>query len=145
MPTQAYPDRLAQLQQMQQSLQQPQQVQSVPNYLNGKVVDSMDAVKATDIPMDGSMYYFPKADGTEVYVKRWLPNGTTEIIIYKPELNNSQNEQGNSSDNGSKIILPDEFTEDIMKRFDNIESRFDRLEKSITPRPVNKAKKEESE
>ena len=65
MPTQAYPDRLAQLQQMQQSLQQPQQVQSVPNYLNGKVVDSMDAVKATDIPMDGSMYYFPKADGTD--------------------------------------------------------------------------------
>ena len=27
----------------------------------GKIVESVDIVKATDIPMDGNMYYFPTA------------------------------------------------------------------------------------
>ena len=66
-----YMDRMAQLQQYQQSLQQPLQPtqMSGANQMSalGKIVDSIDVVKATDIPMDGNAYYFPKADGTEVY------------------------------------------------------------------------------
>ena len=71
-PTQnPYMERMAQLQQYQQSLQQP----IVPTQMSGanqmsalgKMVDSIDVVKATDIPMDGNTYYFPQADATEVY------------------------------------------------------------------------------
>ena len=72
------------LQQFQQSLQPQVQTQQFPAL--GKMVESIDIVKATDIPMDGNPYYFPKADGSEVYMKRWLPNGTTETIAYKPIL-----------------------------------------------------------
>ena len=39
--------------------------------------------KATDIPMDGNVYYFTKADGSVVYGKQWLPNGTTKILSFK--------------------------------------------------------------
>ena len=41
-------------------------------------------VKVTDIPMDGNMYYFPKADGTEIYSKQFMPNGQTRILTFKP-------------------------------------------------------------
>lgn len=49
----------------------------------GKVVESIDVVRTVDVPMDGNVYYFPRADGTEIYTKRWLPNGTTQIDAYK--------------------------------------------------------------
>lgn len=64
--------------------------QPVQNYIQ-KIVDGIDAVKATDIPMDGSAYYFPKADGTEIFAKKWNPDGSTTITSYLP-LESSQND-----------------------------------------------------
>lgn len=74
--------------QMPQQMQ-PQQVQIPQNQfqsqgtLFGKVVENIDVFRSSDIPMDGNVYYFPKADGSEVYTKRWLQNGTTEQLVYK--------------------------------------------------------------
>lgn len=84
-----YMDRMAQLQQYQQNLQQPMQQQAMSGpgqQMNviGKIVDSIDVVKATYVPMDGNMYYFPKADGTEIFGKQWLSNGQTRILTFKP-------------------------------------------------------------
>ena len=77
-----YLQRMENLQQFQQTINTaPVQ----PTFATiGKVVESIDMVKATDIPMDGNMYYFPKADGTEVYGKAWLQNGQTRILTFKP-------------------------------------------------------------
>lgn len=85
-----YMQRMENLQQFQQTLNQPQMVQNQFMPL-GKVVESIDIVKATDIPMDGNMYYFPKADGSMVYSKKWLPNGSTQILAFKPILEDETN------------------------------------------------------
>ena len=79
-----YLQRMENLQQFQQTIN-PTPVQT-PLTTMGKVVESIDMVKATDIPMDGNMYYFPKADGTEVYGKAWMQNGQTRILTFKPVL-----------------------------------------------------------
>ncbi|MCD7724327.1 MAG: hypothetical protein LUI12_02035 [Clostridiales bacterium] len=134
-----YMDRINSLQQYQQSLQ-PQQIQS-QNTLGGKVVDSLDAVKATDIPMDGNLYYFPKADGTEIYAKRWQQDGTTRILTFKPTLDNDMSISSKNDEN-SKFEPFNEFAEAFMKRFDDIDSRFDKLEKSIGGKTTSRAKKE---
>ena len=92
-----YLQRMENLQQFQQAMQQP--VQNNPNLTPGlnmlaslvKVVESIDMVKATDIPMDGNMYYFPKADGTEIYGKAWMANGQTRILTFKPVLEDNPN------------------------------------------------------
>lgn len=92
-----YMQRMENLQQFQQTLQP--QLQNNPNLtpgLNmlasiGKVVESMDIVKVTDIPMDGNIYYFPKADGTEIYSKQFMPNGQTRILTFKPILEDNPN------------------------------------------------------
>lgn len=59
----------------------PQQQQ--PSFLQGKIVDSIDVVKATDVPV-GGYSVFPKADFSEMYIKSWNNNGTTSILTFKP-------------------------------------------------------------
>ena len=41
-------------------------------------------VKAIDIPLDGSISYFPLADGTAIVTKQLQQNGISKIVIYKP-------------------------------------------------------------
>mgnify|MGYP004658555467 CR=1 FL=1 len=52
--------------------------------LLGKQVDSIDVVKATDIPLDGSTCYFPLIDGSAIVTKKLQTDGTSKTIIYKP-------------------------------------------------------------
>ena len=139
-----YMERMAHLQQYQQSLQQPlpPAQMSVANQMSalGKMVDSIDVVKATDIPMDGNTYYFPKADGTEVYCKQWLQNGTTRILTFKPVFEDNPNNVSSGAEK-LKISISDEFTEAFMKRFDELEKRID----DLMPKKTTVRSKKESE
>ena len=71
----------------QQQLPQPQmQQQMVPvaaQNIPGKIVESFDIAKVTDVPF-GGYGVFPKADFSEVYIKMWNGNGTTSIVTFKP-------------------------------------------------------------
>lgn len=71
------------LQQSQFIQQQMPVQQTQQSGLGGKIVESYEVFKGIDIPMDGNTYYFPKADGSEIYSKRWLQNGTTEQVTFK--------------------------------------------------------------
>ena len=149
-PTQnPYMERMAQLQQYQQSLQQPIVPAQTPvsNQMSalGKMVDSIDVVKATDIPMDGNAYYFPKADGTEVYCKQWLQNGTTRILTFKPVLDDNTNNVSPDTEK-LKIGLSDEVKDVFMKRFDELEKRIDDfIPKPTTKTTATRTKKETGE
>ena len=73
---------------MNQPMQQPIQPIEQPNMgvkmgLQGKQVESIDVVKATDIPLDGSISYFPLADNTAILTKQLQTDGTSKINIYK--------------------------------------------------------------
>ena len=59
----------------------PQVNQSI---LQGKSVDSIDVVKATDVTLDGSVCYFPLIDGSAIITKQLQQDGTSKITIYKP-------------------------------------------------------------
>lgn len=121
-----YMDRLSQLQ-SQQNIQNGN-FSNNQNFLSlGKIVESIDIVKATDIPMDGNMYYFPKADGTEVYMKRWLPNGTTEIIPYKPLLQNEEIKDNKSIDITNLI----QYLNDIQNDIKMLNEKVDKFSKPI--------------
>ena len=52
--------------------------------LQGKSVDSIDVVKAMDIPLDGSVSYFPIIDGSAIVTKQLLQDGTSKTTVYKP-------------------------------------------------------------
>ena len=123
--TQQYPGYLQQQVQpqiMPQNIQMPVQYQ---NSLWGKIVDSVDVVKVTDIPIDGGNYYFPKADGSEIYVKKWLGNGTTDITTYK-RIENIPDEQKQEIDFAA-------MEGNIIDRLNSIDERISNIENKITP------------
>lgn len=68
---------------MQQQLQPMQPINNQIGIL-GKIVDSIEVVKAMDIPLDGSVSYFPLTDGTAIVSKQLQNDGTSKMVVYKP-------------------------------------------------------------
>lgn len=123
---QFYGQSMQQLQQMQMPKTQPmeqfqqytplQYTQPQPIYkqqigLQGKSVDSIDVVKAMDIPLDGSTSYFPLADGSAIVTKQLQADGSSKTIVYKPV-------DDSEIKNVSKYITEEELEERI-KNVDN--------------------------
>lgn len=122
-----YLQRMENLQQFQQTLN-PAPVQNQFPAL-GKIVESMDIVKVTDIPMDGNMYYFPKADGTEIYGKQFGMDGKTRILTFKPLL------EDNPSNSPSEDIKTQfgAFGEVLGAIQNDIRMLFDKVDKISKP------------
>ena len=134
-----YMQRMEQLQQFQQSLQPPIQ-QPMQNQFSalGKVVENIDTVKTTEIPYQG-VYYFPTADGSTIFTKRWLENGQTQILAFKPIL---EEETVNSSTNDLESVLGANMSvlEGITESLNTLHDKIDKISKQNT---TSRAKKGE--
>ena len=157
MPMQnSYADRMNFLQSYQQSLQQPMagtqmslaNQQPMPQQaagINGRVVQAVENINANEVPMDGSMAFFPKQDLSEIYVKGWNANGTINTIIYKPYTAPKDNQTVNSIPNAenAKFTLSDESTQLFLNKFEELSEKIgqleDRFDKSLgTQRKTSK-------
>ena len=139
-PSYQQPIQIPQMQmqpQMQMPIYQPSQnpIQQVSG-INGKIVDSIEVVKATDIPMDGNSHYFPKADGTEIYIKKWLPNGSTEVKTFRAVEDIPVEEEPKIDFNA--------FENNIVDRLESIEDRIEKLQKGLNNQRQNNNRKEQS-
>lgn len=126
-----YMERMSQMQ-SPQIMQQAQMAGANQNPITGKMVESVDIVKATDIPMDGNLYYFPKADGSEIYTKQWLPNGTTQIVTFRPQFEDLSNKLTKTGIKGS-----DELTQGIIARLDELSDKIDKLSRPARTKKEN--------
>ena len=72
---------------------QPIQQPTAPIGLLGKIVDSIEVVKAMDIPLDGSISYFPLTDGSAIISKQLQNDGTSKTIVYKPIVEDKKENQ----------------------------------------------------
>lgn len=117
--------------QPQQFISQPMAPQTQqPQSLNGKIVDSEDVVKATEVPI-GGYGIFPKADLSEIYIKSWNNNGTTSIITFKPIIQEVKEPQI-IEDNSLKII----------ERLNALDAKIDSLMMNNVAATAQVAKKE---
>lgn len=116
--------------------QQPEQVymQNQSTYkqrlgLQGKTVDSIEVVKATDIPLDGSISYFPLVDGSSIVTKQLMQDGTSRMIVYKPA---ETTPKANTAEN-KEIYVTEEQLEEKLKTFNNEEIKLEiqKLKKQI--------------
>lgn len=108
-----YPYIGFQYQPYMQNAMQPQQYISQPvQGINGKIVDGVDVVKATEVPSNG-YGVFPKADLSEIYVKSWNSSGNTSIITFRPVAETAETD----------------VLKVIEERFDQLESKIDGLQK----------------
>lgn len=139
-----YMQRMENLQQFQQALQQPMSPTQMPGTSQftpfGKIVESVDIVKVTDIPMDGNMYYFPQADGQAIYGKKFLPNGQTQILTFKPILDDNPNTLSQNEEKFDFGVF-NELTDTFKEQLNSLTDKIDKIEKYLKP---TKAKKEDS-
>lgn len=66
-----------------QRYQQPEPTQGI----SGRVVQAVETINPNEVPMDGSVAFFPKQDLTEIYAKSWNADGTIRTLTFKPVLN----------------------------------------------------------
>lgn len=107
--------------QMEQQFSQPQQFFKQVNSLQGKSVDSVEVVKAMDIPLDGSISYFPLTDGSAIISKQLQMDGTSKTIIYQPVKEQKE-------ENKITYSIPEELNTQIQ----NISAENTSLKESIT-------------
>ena len=118
-----------------QRFQQPEQMQQG---IFGKVVQSQDSIVANDVPMNGSVAFFPKSDLSEIYAKQWSADGTISTMVFKPIQNDNHNKLSQDTEK-LKFDLSENVTEVFEKHFDTLFSKIEELEKKIDEKSLTKA------
>ena len=123
---------------MEMSIPQQTMPQMAINRLNGKQVDSIEVVKATDISLDGSVNYFPLIDGSAIITKQLMKDGTSKITIYEPKVEKENIKYATIDDIDKKIEKLD-FSEidDLKEEINNLKKELKELKNKL------KTKKEE--
>lgn len=107
-----------------------------PITLQGKSVDNIEVVKATDIPLDGSVSYFPLVDGSSIITKQLMQDGTSRMIVYKPA------ETEPKTVENKEIYVTEKQLEEKLSTLDNeeIKQEIEKLKKQIKDLMTNNKK-----
>lgn len=119
--------------QVQQPMVQAPTLPSQP-MLYGKIVDNYNTADSQDVPIGMSGIY-PKADGSAVYIKKWLDNGSTKTNEYKL-VEQTYDELTNTSN----IDLEEKF-EGIYDLIDKLGKKIDKLTYPTATPTIPKKKK----
>ena len=83
-PYQLAPQPMPQYQQAYQP-QMPQYQQKQFSPITGRIISNAEEITVQEVPTDGSIAWFPAADGSCVYGKRWTPDGNITTLRFVPE------------------------------------------------------------
>lgn len=105
----------------------------------GKVVNNFQEITIGDIPTNGSIAFFIKNDLSEIQTRKWSDDGRVLVGSFRPENSPVVNLSPEPKQEQNEAVPL--LTEDIMKRFDEIEKRLDQL----IPKTTGKVTKKENE
>lgn len=119
-------------------MNQIQNAYQKPLGLQGKTVDNIEVVKATDIPLDGSISYFPLVDGSSIVTKQLMQDGTSRMIVYKPA---ETTPKANTTES-KEIYVTEKQLEEKLKTFNNeeLKQEIEKLKKQIKELMTNTKK-----
>lgn len=117
----ATPDMRRRLEVMQAQQRYSQQTPNFsygqqPPVINGRIVTGIDEARAAQIPLDGTIVYFPSPAEKKIYVKSIGLDGMPLFNTYKLSDNNDNNIEKQNIDS---------------KSFMNLEHRIEQLEKYV--------------
>ena len=149
-----YMDRMNFLQNYQQNLQQPlvptsmsgANQQAMPQQIvgiNGRIVQAVENINANEVPMDGSVAFFPKQDLTEIYAKSWNTDGTIRTLTFKPVLNDKTDILSGNTEK-LEFDLSEKATEGIMAKLNELSEKIEQLSLG-TQRKTSRTQNKESE
>lgn len=98
--------------------------QSTVPTMFGRIVNDEKEIRPNEVPMNGYVSFFPKADYSEVYARSWNVNGTIDAVTYVPVNQNDQIET---------------LLANMNKRLDSIEATLNRKQHSNNQQRQKKA------
>lgn len=111
----------------------PAQIQNVNNQIPGKIVDSQEVARVSDIPF-GGYGIFPKADLSEVYIKMWNNNGTTSLVCFKPVIEGQvvreEKEERKFNDETKSHEDCNKLHEQLLEKIAILEEKIDEMQKT---------------
>lgn len=107
---------------------QPQLPVQRPSVM-GRMVADETQIAPSDVPMDGSVAFFPLHDLSRIYAKQWTRSGTIETVAYVP-VQPEAPQASETIQNGSQSL------EDLAQHLD---SRLDDILAALT-KPASKTK-----
>lgn len=128
-------------------MSQPQMTTSQSNQIPGKIVDSQEVARVSDIPF-GGYGIFPKADLSEVYVKMWNNNGTTSLVCFKPVVegkvvNNDNEREERRYHEDSNISSHEECNklhEQLLEKMNQLEEKINMMQRNNNSNNSNQEK-----
>ena len=63
---------------------QPMYYQPTRPSIFGRIVGNESEIVPNEVPMDGSVSYFPTSDGSSIYAKKWRTDGTIQTLKFAP-------------------------------------------------------------
>ena len=94
-----------------------------PQTIPGKMVVKEDEITPREVPMDGTIGFFPSQDLSCIYAKAWNKQGGITTVRYVPEQPQTQASTGMT----------------IEEHLNKLDERFDKLEKMLSNRRSNKS------
>lgn len=101
--------------------------------IKGYFVNSESDILARDVPMDGTIAFFPYFDGSTVVGKRWNGNGQIETIYFARQ-DNTQNSDG--SIQGTS--LNPKFESMVLEKLTDIQNQMKHRTKPSRPQQERK-------
>ena len=149
-----YMARMKFLQNYQQNLQQPMVPTSMSGAnqqamtqqivgINGRIVQAVETINPNEVPMDGSVAFFPKQDLTEIYAKSWNADGTIRTLTFKPVLNDKTDILSGDTEK-LEFDLSEKATEGIMAKLNELSEKIEQLSLG-TQRKISRTQNKESE
>lgn len=83
-PQYAQPYGTVQYQQPSMPPQQMAQQPTMPRGITGRMVGAPSEIVPQEVPMDGTVAFFPTSDGSAIFAKAWNPDGTISTVQYSP-------------------------------------------------------------
>lgn len=122
-----------------QRYQQPEPAQGI----SGRVVQAVETINPNEVPMDGSVAFFPKQDMSEIYVKGWNTDGTIRTLTFKPVLNDKADILSGDTEK-LEFDLSEKATEGIMAKLNELSEKIEQLYLG-TQRKTSRTQNKESE
>lgn len=112
-----------------QTVQQSQDV-----HINGRMVNSHEDIVPNEVPMNGSVSYFPTSDYSCIYAKKWDSNGNIQTAKYILEIPTQGKEVVPTS-------LPEnDILNQVLERLGSIEAKLDKQRPYKKPYNKNQPK-----
>ena len=116
----------------------PQRIQQEPQGIMGKIVQNAEMITANDVPLNGSVAFFPKQDLSEIYAKSWTADGVIRTMTFKP-IQNEEVSNSSTEITESQIEAILDVTDGLEKTLNEIVCKIDNLEKNLT-KPATKTR-----